>query len=202
MIKLNRSLFFFLFTYLFLFSLTSTSFSQTDSTHFKKWSLGIYTGELVPFYDLANSYDGSPLLGIKAEYNFKPYFSVYLRSSYNFLKPDYRFSGIFEEIPKINARCISTTIGVKYHPMESFKGLYTQIGIGHYYLEKRYVNLWDNFRYTNISNNFGFNFGMGYEINIFKNVKIEFGSDYNLINTRGPQTTAYLVFYIGVSIKF
>jgi hypothetical protein len=71
------------------------NYAQSDSTHQKKWSIGIYGGALVPSYDFTNYYNSSPFLGIKAEYNFKPYLSVYLRSTYNFLKSSTMWLGVF-----------------------------------------------------------------------------------------------------------
>jgi hypothetical protein len=200
MSKHNRSLFILLFTFPLAFSLTTSFYSQTDSIQ-KKWSIGINVGELIPTYDFSNQYDISFLLGLKAEYNIKPYFSIYLSSAYNFLKPNYEGAYIPGDIPQINAKCITTTIGIKYHPMESFSGLFTQLGVGHYYLEWRYLNLWDNSRYSDISNNLGFNFGLGYEFSILKYFKMEFGGDYNYINTKGIKITTCLVLYAGTSFK-
>lgn len=176
-------------------------YSQTDTTNQKKWSFGIYGGTFIPNYDLAFYYKISPTLGLKAEYKIKPYFSVYVSSAYSFLNPQHDYVYIPEEIPQISARSISANIGIKYNFMEAFKNIYLKLGGGHYYFEYRYKNLWDNTSYNTISNNFGFNFGLGVEIPIGKNLKIEFGGDYYYINNKGPQTNTYFVFYFGISFK-
>lgn len=176
-------------------------YSQTDTTNHKKWSIGIYGGTFIPNYDLAFYYKISPTLGLKAEYKIKLYFSIYLSSSYNFLKPNQDYAIEPEIIPKVSARSISTNIGIKYNFIESFKNIYTKLCIGHYYFEYRDKNLLDNYSYSRISNNFGFNFGLGIEIPIGKNLKIEFGGDYYYINNKGPQTNTYFVFYFGIGFK-
>ena len=151
----------------------------------------------MPCYDLAYSYVPSPLLGIKVEYNFNTFISIYLQSNYNFMKPYRAYE--FDNTPNINTKSIETTIGVKYHVIEPVPGFYTQFGVGNYYFEYREKYYWGN--YSNISNNFGFNFGMGYEFPVVNNFKIEFGFNYHLINSKENQTATYILFYTGISFK-
>ena len=193
--KLNRSMFRYTSILLLLFFLfPDYSFAQSDSSHFKKWSFGINGGILLPCYDMAGGFVPSPLLGVKAEYNFNPYISIYLQTNYNFLKLYHR---PFEDdaFPQITTRSIETSFGVKCHVIDSVPGFYIQSGIGNYYFEKDY---WD---YITTSDNFSFNLGMGYEFPVVNNFKIEFGFNSHFIISKQLSASNYILFYTGISFK-
>jgi hypothetical protein len=187
--------------YLFLI-FPNNSFSQTDSSHFKRWSVGIFGEVMLPMSDFMRQYDISPNFGVDISYNINPFLGISLSGTYNFLEVYQPNTVEFsDQSKKLHASYIELTIGGKYFFSKTTPRPFFETNAGYYKLKYQLKDYYWNQRIK--SNNFGFNFGVGLDICMYKDILASFKMKFNYaIDTIENSDASYYSFSAGIKYMF
>lgn len=176
----------------FIVFLTQNVFSQTDSSHFKKWSVSMLAGLYMD--ENKNEFTISPNSGLDFEFHYTPSIAVYTNIDFNFLK-------ISNEYYSNTTIIFEATMGTRWYLDPDFTRIFMELGFGYYQKFNHY-----GLQYEGPGNNndvFGINWGFGSDIKISSNVSVPLKVRFHFIDfLDNGENTLYWGIYSGIKYSF